>query len=326
LEDRGADVTGWIGPWVILCAGVAGNVLLIPVFLFIQACADTAVFWFYRFVYQLVYGLALGCSIYFGAGLWSMGIAAWLGLLWSGACATRFAIHFQPAQDAPTSSWDVWSQELWPLQWRAAMTWLSSYFTIPLLILVAFHYGDPVLAGQIGISGTAGVLIMAAASSWVVTRMPTLAILIAQARYAQAERLFRSALRVALMAAISGGLGLGIGVYVLEVAQHPLAERFVQSLPMALLMIAMVLQTAIVAVGAYIRAHKQEPLGLISVAVLICVVGCGAMLTPAWGAVGIGLAYVAVMGFVQMPAALWCLGRLRRRRSRGCTSEKSTFE
>jgi hypothetical protein len=316
FDRRGADLASWVGPWTVLCAGVAGNVFLAPIFLFIQSCAKTTVFWSYRFVYQIVYGVALGCAIYFGADLWSMGVATWLGLVWSGVYATRFAIRLQPSHTAPGSSWKVWSQELWPLQWRGAMAWLSSYFTIPLLILIAFHYGDPVLAGQIGISGTAGVLIMAVASSWVVTRTPTFAISVAQGKCVQAERLFRAALRVSLLAAIVGGLGLAIGVYVLNGAQHPLGGRFVQPLAMFLLMAAMVLQTMVVAIGAYIRAYKEEPLGLISVASLVCLIGWGPFLIRPLGDVGIGIAHLAVVGVVQVPAALWCLRRLRRRYDR----------
>jgi hypothetical protein len=60
LGGRNGDLEGWLAPWALLCAGSALNILVIPVFLFIQVVRPPAVFWLYRLVYQVVYGLALG--------------------------------------------------------------------------------------------------------------------------------------------------------------------------------------------------------------------------------------------------------------------------
>lgn len=313
---RGADVPVWVGPWLLLCVGAAASVLLTPVFLFVQVCEEAAVFWFFRLVYQLVYGLGLSLSILVGAELWAVGVATWLGVFWSAVYVGRHAPRVKELFSAAVSGWVFWYREVWPVQWKVATTGISSYFVTPLLVVVAFHYGDPVLAGQVGMSGTANIIVLAIASSWIVTRAPRLAALVAQARGHQLDRLFARACRVTLVVALVGGIGLWMTSYLLKLVEHPLSVRLVDPLAMGLIVIATVLQSVVVSVVTYMRAHKEEPLGLVCLLTVAITVLGAAALAPARGAVGIAIAHLTAVSVIQMPAAVWYLARLRRQRAR----------
>jgi hypothetical protein len=314
FDRRGDEITGWLGPWLLLCAGSALNVVMTPLFLFIQVYKPPSVFWLYRLVYQLVYGLSLLCGIYLGAGLWSVGVATCLGLLWSSIYVGRYVGVLRHVWTLPWSGWALWYRELWPLQWKIATTSLCSYFVNPLLVLIAFHLGGPVLAGQLGMSGTANIFVLAVATGWVVTRGPKFAVLVAQGKAGELNLLFARANRAMLAVAVGGGLSLWSIVYLLNAIDHPLAERLVGPLPMALLAFAMILQTASIGAVTYIRAHKTECLGLVSLLTLAVSVFGSAAVASRWGAVGIALVYLVAVGAIQMPTALWCLGRLRSRK------------
>jgi hypothetical protein len=45
-----------------------------------------------------------------------------------------------------------WKQEVWPFQWRIAVSWMCSYFTVQVFIPILFALRGPVEAGQMGMS------------------------------------------------------------------------------------------------------------------------------------------------------------------------------
>jgi hypothetical protein len=319
LARREADMSAWLGPWALLCLGAAGNVLLTPFFILVQVFKDASVYWFYRLVYQIVYGLTLGCAIYLGAGLWAPGVATSIALLWSVAYAGRHTVLLRRpwASIRPTVS--LWFHELWPVQWRIATSGLSAHFTIPLLVVVAFHRSGPVLAGQIGMSGAANALLLAVASSWVVTRAPAFAALAALGHAEELQRIFFRAWRAMLAVAATGAVTLWTAVWLLNRLQHPMAERLIGSVPMGLFVTATVLQSAVAGVVVYTRAHKREPLGLVNLAAVAVAVLSSAILAPVYGATGVAICHLAAVALVQVPAAAWCQSRLPRGRERAAT-------
>jgi O-antigen/teichoic acid export membrane protein len=209
------------------------------------------------------------------------------------------------------AGWAFWYRELWPVQWKVATTSLSSYFVNPLLVLVAFHYGDPVLAGQFGMSGAANILLLAIASAWVVTRSPRFAALVALGKSIELEQLFHRSRRAMLAVAVTGGAGLWMTVWALNYSEHPLAARLAPPLPMLLMILTTVLQTVTIGAITYARAHKVEALGLVSIASLLATVLGSVALTPKLGLIGIALAQLSTVALLQMPAALAALTRLR---------------
>ena len=64
-----------------------------------------------------------------------------------------------------------WSEEVWPFQWRIAVSWFCGYFIFWLFNPVLFAYRGPVEAGQMGMTLSLVNAIQNIAVSWVSTEI-----------------------------------------------------------------------------------------------------------------------------------------------------------
>ncbi len=77
-----------------------------------------------------------------------------------------------------------WSEEVWPFQWRIAVSWFCGYFIFWLFNPVLFAFRGPVEAGQMGMSLSLVNAIQNIAVSWVSTKSAPFGTLVARKEYA----------------------------------------------------------------------------------------------------------------------------------------------
>jgi hypothetical protein len=172
-----------------------------------------------------------------------------------------------------------WRREVWPMQWKIALSWLSGYFIFSLFTPVMFQFHGPVVAGQMGMTLSLVNALLSFALTWVSTKAPTFGVLIGHREYLALDRLFA---RTTVQALVVGGLGavaIWGAVMVLNGINHPLAARFLPPLPVALLLLATVITVLVSSMATYLRAHRQEPylvpsiIGGVSVGISTVVLG-----------------------------------------------------
>ena len=83
-----------------------------------------------------------------------------------------------------------WNQEVWPFQWRIAVSWLSGYFLFWIFNPVLFAFRGPVEAGKMGMSLSLANAIQAIAVSWVSTKSAPFGTLIARKEYRRLDETF----------------------------------------------------------------------------------------------------------------------------------------
>src|ERR1700722_1285744 len=88
-----------------------------------------------------------------------------------------------------------WRKEVWPFQWRIAISWISGYFVFQTFNPFLFAFKGPVAAGKMGMSLSFANSLMAIAMAWVSTKAAPFGTLIAQKQYLQLDALFFKALR-----------------------------------------------------------------------------------------------------------------------------------
>ena len=88
-----------------------------------------------------------------------------------------------------------WNQEVWPFQWRIAVSWFCGYFLFSLFNPVLFAFRGPVEAGQMGMSLSLANAIQAIAVSWVSTKSAPFGTLIARREYQRLDHIFFRALQ-----------------------------------------------------------------------------------------------------------------------------------
>jgi len=311
----GGPATGisWAGPWIALSVGVAAGFTLLPVFSLLQGCNQVPQFWFYRWIQQIVNGFAVWAAILLGAGLWTLPAAAVVGLAWS----AFFVLWRYPAfvgffRSIPSGPRVRWRTDVWPVQWRIAISWIGAYLTTALFAPILFRLSGPVAAGQMGMTVTLAMVLVAVSSNWVVTKGPRFGVLIARGEYGELDRLFRKSFAESVAVSGLGAFAIGLGIVVLERFHHPLSARLLAPLPAFLLLAGGALSSATLGISIYLRAHKREPLAPVFLFTALAVLALSLVLGGRFGALGITVAYASVLAVVQLPLTIAVFRRRRR--------------
>ena len=235
-------------------------------FAVLEGCGRVAEVARIRLIDSVVSSLVLWLALLSGLGLMAaamFGLASFINQFLLLAHGHRlFVRDLWKTQEQSECSW---SRELWPLQWRIAVSWASGYFIFQLYSPVLFAYYGPVAAGQMGLSITAVQGITAISIAWISTRAPLFGALIAQRHFDRLDSLFKSAVRRSFAAATIGCLlFLSVAAY-LQVTGRPIGARILPTVPLLFLVASSLINLQIYGRAMYLRAHKQEPLLRLSI-------------------------------------------------------------
>lgn len=261
-------VSVWGPPWALLCVVTGVNLFCMPVWTLLEGCNQVANVYRYRLVQSVASSTAAWLAIYLGAGLWVCAIIGTATLIATMLTVIRRyrrfirQIMFGQAQGPRLN----WRADILPMQWRISLSWVSGYFAFSLFTPVLFHYQGAVVAGQMGMTWTLIAALTTVASSWMVPKAPVFGMLIAQHRYDELDRMFWRLAKVVVSVTAAGAFAIWVGVYGLAALQHPFAQRLLSPSAAAYLLAATILQVATVPMSIYLRAHKREPLLVVSVA------------------------------------------------------------
>ena len=249
--------------------------------------------------------LPLGAGLYCGAIslLLVVGVTAVVfGRAWRGLLA-----ELRQPPPGPTISW---GQEIWPYQWRMAISGMCGYFIFNLFTPVLFYFHSPALAGQMGMTWQLVNSLHTVAASWSTSKAPRYGILISQGRFAELDQLYKKTTVQALAAAVGGGVTLLLALAWVR-GHLAIGARFLPVGPTALLVLATVVNQLIFSQAAYLRAHKKEPFLGLSVLSAVLTGAAVLFLGRAWGAWGECVGYCLIVLAVA-PVATW-IWKTRRR-------------
>lgn len=298
----------WKLPWVLLAIGTSINLLIAPILAFLEGLGkvkEVAKIRLYQQCAGLVTvwgGLLLGAKLYVSGINWMVGIVLILTLL---ACS-----NFKPIL---LSIWKIkiiervnYKKEIFPYQWKIALSWMSGYFIFQLFNPVLFATEGAVVAGQMGM--TLAVLngIQALSLSWITTKIPLFSGLIAQKQYAQLDTIFNRTLKQSVT--INGAALLLMFVmifliryYHIVIGGMDLGNRFLDYFPMIMMMIPLFINQFVGSWATYLRCHKQEPFLINSmVAGVLCCLST-VLLGKCFGVLGITGGYC----LITLSMSLW---------------------
>ena len=179
-----------------------------------------------------------------------------------------------------------WREEIWPFQWKIALSWLSGYFIFQLFIPLLFFFHDPVAAGQMGLSLAITNTIAVVSLSWMTTKSAPFGMWIARRDFVQLDQVFLTCLRQSLAVALVGGVLFWCGAYGLHLLRFPLSLRLLPPLPLALLVGTSLMNHVVSSEAIYLRAHKAEPFLGLSITVACLVSSSAYLLGKPYGALG----------------------------------------
>lgn len=288
--SRNPDPThaiAWRLPW---CAVVVASCLTFqidPIFSFMEGCGFVARVARTRFTQAFLGSILAWCALLLHHGLLAPAMMvtgqAIAGLVWLFGrrnllvglyCHVIGSFHID------------WWAEVWPFQWRIAVSYGCGFFIFQLFNPVLFHYWGPVAAGRMGMSISLSNALASIAIAWINTKSAPFGMMIARRNFAELDSVFFRATVQSLTISVLGSIAVwGLSM---EFAHHgvALAERLLPPLPLALLLCSMNVNQAVSSMAIYLRAHKQEKFLPISVLGAICVALSTFFLGRSYGSLG----------------------------------------
>jgi hypothetical protein len=291
----------WIGPWYILCLVTSLSVLVLPMSAILEGTGHVAASQRAQLVGAVVGSIGGWAAILAGMGLYS--VAVIVGLR-SAVVALMLTRPYRPfAQlrfDSPTGPIITWS-ELWPLQWRLTLSWLTGILMYQSMVPLTFQLVGPIAAGQMGLLNQILQAVMSIGGVWLVSAQPRMGQLAAARQMEEIRRLTRAtAIRCSITAALVSAVAL-MSVGIIDWVWPGTGARFGSLWLLIVLLVAAVLIQPAAAMVAAIRFQKKEPfvrLGLVSSVLSVGGMTAGA----AWsGLPGVVVAFTLVVALLIVP-------------------------
>jgi len=291
----------WLWPWLLLAFGTTATFVLSPFIAFIEGLGKVKEVAKIRFIQQVTTMLFVLGGLFAGLKLFVGGISILAGLL--------ILIFYVSKEYWPvlrniylTKIYTSVSylDEIFPYQWKIALSWISGFFIFQLFNPVLFATGGAVVAGQMGMTLTVLNAILSFTSSWISTKVPVFSGLIAQKKYTQLDVLFNRATLQA--AAINACLLCSMFVLIyafqnsnIKIGGKVFGDIFLPYLPLLFLMLTIFLNQTISALATYLRCHKREPMMVQSITMGIFCALSTIILGRYFGVIGMTTGYMILV-------------------------------
>jgi hypothetical protein len=205
-----------------------------------------------------------------------------------------------------------WRREIWPFQWRIAISWLCGYFIFQLFNPVLFAYRGATEAGRMGMSLTIVSALSAVAVAWMSTKASPFGTLIARGEYGTLDRLFFRTLWQSTLLLATGAGVLLLGFAAVTQRLPHLAARVLPTPVFGLLLATVVCNHVVFSEAIYLRAHKREPFLPLSIAVGVLTACSTLLMGRLWGAPGVTLGYFCTSGLFGLACGTYIFVTKRR--------------
>lgn len=303
----------WRGPWCAVVIASCFTFQVDPIFSFLEGCGFVSRVALTRFT-QALLGSALAWTalarhhgLYAPALLIAGQAVAGGYFLWTRRALLRNLFRLPAGEHAID-----WGVEVWPFQWRIAVSYASGFLIFQLFNPVLFKFFGPAIAGQMGMSLNIANALGSVAIAWINTKAAPFGAMIARREFVALDSLFfRSAVQTLLLCACGSVLVWTASVMLLR--HHvAFAHRLLPPLPFALLLTTMCLNQVVASMAMYLRAHKQEKFLLNSVLGGL-LVALSTLTVGRWfGPVGMTAGHLSVTLFVGVGMGAYTFVRYRR--------------
>jgi len=283
-SQNALPIAEWLVPWGILCTSSAVNLYLSPQLAIVEGLGRVDRVARLRLL-QSFFGYVLMWMLLLAqAKLWAIlavpGAAMVISLWWvrHHAFAEAPKALLEIASPSTVRPALTWRWDVFPLQWRIALSWVSGYFIFQTFTPFLFAHQGALEAGRAGLALAACTAILGLGMSWVNATAPRMSAAIARGDRAELNKIFS----IAVLRSLGfTALALALLIGAVAVFQHEglhFALRIADASTLVWLGLATLTNCAIGAMAIYLRCHKEEPLLMSSVVMAIVT-----MAAVSWG-------------------------------------------
>lgn len=264
FSSKGGNVN-WIFPWCIYVLSSGLTFTTGSVLSFFEGCNQIAAIEKNKFTSAVAATISTVSFLYFGFSLYALAftsiIAASINILmlWF-----RFGTLIKQMFNESKGIIINWRTDFLRLIWRYAISWSSGYFIFQIYTPLMFQFHGPVEAGKVGISMTLATAAFAIANVWMYVANPKLNMFASKGDWVAMDKLIFKSIGLSFATFAAGSLFI-LGMMHFYADALPFLRRFVSVTSMGILLSAWIIQLVINGLAIYMRAHKQEPMVLLSI-------------------------------------------------------------
>jgi hypothetical protein len=301
-HQQAGSIVHWHLPWIAAAIAAAVTFQIDPILSFMEGCGFVSNVARVRFCQAAVGSMLAWTALLLHRGLFAPALIIAGNAVVASAWLFRHRTLLLSLLRHRAHAYRIhWFREVWPFQWRIAVSWLCGYFIFQLYNPVLFAYKGAVAAGQMGMSLSLATALQAVSISWINTKAAPFGSLIARRKYDELDHLFFRAVRQSItVCSIGAAAVLLIAVY-LNSTHLRLAHRLLDPIWLGVLLLTTIVNIVVFAEALYLRAHKQEKFLLLSVASAVLVSASTFFLGRAYGAAGMVTGALAVGILLGLP-------------------------
>jgi len=291
----------WKLPWLFLVINTCFSFVLSPILSFLEGIGRIKDVAKLRLIQQTVNLIVLWTMLSLGGHLYSGPVAGLISLF-----IPLSILLFSNFKNDLLKIWkllDIWKlnykTEIFPYQWKIALSWISGYFIFQLFNPVLFATEGAVVAGQMGMTLVVLNNIQSLSMSWMSTKLPVFSNLISLKQYKTLDTIFEKTLKQSVLINTLALFVICIVLFLIRyyhVIIHGIniGERFLNYLPLLLMMSSVLLNQFVFSWATYLRCHKEEPYLLMSIVTGIACLLSTILFGKYFGVIGITLGYSSI--------------------------------
>jgi len=296
LKTSREFVSEGIIPWISLVIANSGMILANGHLSTLEGLNNVEWVVKVRLLGSLARSITLAIALFSGLGLHSLPLS-----IYAQAIVTLVSINrnwkslFAAAKQKGQNNKKI-SRDIFGLQWKMALSFLSGYAIFNLYVPIIFKRLGPEVAGRFGLSWTITLGVVGVAYSWVAVNTSKFGILISQNDYHQLNRLWWSATKLSFLTL--GFLYLGfLGAIIFLPSFKMNAEKLLPTSELLVMLVVGIIQLTSLTQAAYLRSHKKEPFLIQNIVGAVLVVSVCTTLEKDYGLKGIIYGMLLVFGF-----------------------------
>ncbi|MFT3902305.1 MAG: hypothetical protein QM727_03995 [Niabella sp.] len=297
----------WQIPWMIVAVGGALNLLLSPWMAVLQGMNKVKEMAKISLIQQLTVmfitwiSLVLGAKLYISAINSMASVLVLLGLY----IRSEYPALLLNLYKTKLSEQISYAKEIFPLQWKIAVSWISGYFIFQFFNPIIFAFNGPVAAGKMGMTLTVLNAILFFTLTWTGTKVPLWSMFIARREFTELDASLKGVLKqssIVCFIAISIAISC---LFVFKLLNLPIYERFLPVGLCVLLFSSIPINNIITIWATYLRCFKKEPF-LVQAVSIGLFSGLSTYITAKFFGVQYVVAgYVCITAFLSLPISYY---------------------
>lgn len=256
----------WLPVWVVMVLASAVNLTYVPALALHEGLGRIGEVARLRLIQSIVGYLGLWIALVANLSLWASCMVPLASMLLTRYWLERIGgvYRWLTQRTVAPNNCLHWRRDVLPLQWRIALSAISGYFIFYAFTPLIFVNRGAADAGRFGIAMAVFNALAALGTSWVYAKTPAFAMHIARGERRELNALFHAVLLRSVLFTTVVATCVVLAVAGLDALGVPQMKRIAEWSVLACLAVVCAANSIIFSVAAYMRAHREEPMLVVS--------------------------------------------------------------